>query len=280
MDTQKDNTTDKENTKSIDLSHKNIDPISYFKENSPFVFVYKKTEKLTTALYMVTNFFSDNEPMKWALRKKISDLLSFAVTYKDTPASQRSDFSHSVKSRILEIVSLLEVSSRSGLVSPMNFSILKQEFVNLIETLAHNETVHTDTQYQSLSSNFFQIAKENTESVTPTHTTNKQIESTPVGQMATYPMSDIQYTQPKNVFNNVSDNTVSAEVHDVFKKNNRQTIILNLIKKKKEVTIKDIAQIIRDCSEKTIQRELVSLISANVLKKEGVRRWSKYSLVI
>ena len=63
-----------------------------------------------------------------------------------------------------------------------------------------------------------------------------------------------------------------------FKRSNRQNIILGLLRKKKELTIKDIALVIKDCSEKTIQRELISFIEAGVIKKTGERRWSKYSL--
>ena len=63
-----------------------------------------------------------------------------------------------------------------------------------------------------------------------------------------------------------------------MKKNYRQGIILDIIKSKKEVMIKDISSHIKDCSEKTIQRELLAMVDAGVLKKLGEKRWSKYSL--
>jgi predicted HTH transcriptional regulator len=77
---------------------------------------------------------------------------------------------------------------------------------------------------------------------------------------------------------NVKDTTPVLE-NVVIKRTNRQNIILGLLKKKKELTIKDIAQVIKDCSEKTIQRELIAFIDSGVLKRTGERRWSKYSLV-
>ena len=66
--------------------------------------------------------------------------------------------------------------------------------------------------------------------------------------------------------------------YDLALKINRRNSILELIKDKKEVTIKDISTIISDCSEKTIQRELMSLISSGVLEKSGSKRWSVYRL--
>lgn len=43
-------------------------------------------------------------------------------------------------------------------------------------------------------------------------------------------------------------------------------------------SIKDIAAVITDCSEKTIQRELNAMIEDNVIQRHGERRWSTYSI--
>tara|TARA_B100000745_G_scaffold62803_1_gene37109 strand:- start:532 stop:708 length:177 start_codon:yes stop_codon:yes gene_type:complete len=56
--------------------------------------------------------------------------------------------------------------------------------------------------------------------------------------------------------------------------------ILDVITKKSPIHIKDIAAEVSDCSEKTIQRELQSLVHDNVVKKEGSKRWTTYSLVV
>ena len=135
MDIDTNNNTREGSQISTDISQKNIDIISFFEKDADFVFIYKKTEKLASAVYMVTNLFSDNEPMKLSLRKKVSDLLSFSLSYKDISEIRKSDFINNIKTRVLELVSLLEVSNHGGLVSGMNFSILKREFSSLIESL-------------------------------------------------------------------------------------------------------------------------------------------------
>jgi hypothetical protein len=58
----------------------------------------------------------------------------------------------------------------------------------------------------------------------------------------------------------------------------RKDKVMAIIKDKGEATIKDIAELITDCSEKTIQRELQSLINEGMVVREGERRWSKYRL--
>ncbi len=58
----------------------------------------------------------------------------------------------------------------------------------------------------------------------------------------------------------------------------RRRKIQEIISSKGDVTIKDIATRITNCSEKTLQRDLVRLIKDNVIEKEGDKRWSIYRI--
>ena len=57
----------------------------------------------------------------------------------------------------------------------------------------------------------------------------------------------------------------------------RASLILEFVRKHKNVSIKDIAKVIKGFSEKTIQRELTALIGQGLVEKRGERRWSIYS---
>lgn len=59
----------------------------------------------------------------------------------------------------------------------------------------------------------------------------------------------------------------------------RMSLILEFIKKQKGASIKDITGVIKNCSEKTIQRELSALIRNGLIRKVGERRWSQYLAV-
>lgn len=59
----------------------------------------------------------------------------------------------------------------------------------------------------------------------------------------------------------------------------RRERVITVIRDKGEASIKDIVEVVTDCSEKTIQRELNSLIKDSIVHREGERRWSKYKLV-
>jgi hypothetical protein len=56
----------------------------------------------------------------------------------------------------------------------------------------------------------------------------------------------------------------------------RMEKILQFVRSHAHSSIKDIASVIKDCSEKTIQRELAVLIQQGLIKKVGERRWSVY----
>lgn len=59
----------------------------------------------------------------------------------------------------------------------------------------------------------------------------------------------------------------------------RRERIVDVLKEKGFATIKDITALVTDCSEKTVQRELIALIKDNKVHREGERRWAKYNLI-
>lgn len=214
-------------------------------QDSDFISVSKKTEKLASAVYLITGHFSDSEPMKWTLRKKVSELLSFILTYKNIRQSELPSFVQEVKTKVHEIISLMDVCVLGGLLSQMNFSIVEKEFVNMINLIS-NYKQKSDSTNGVIPASFFD-AVHFAPGFHQSHLTT---------------VKDTSFVKDTNA----------------FKSNNRQGIILGLLRKKKDLSIKDIATIIKDVSEKTIQRELVSLIEAGIITKTGERRWSKYSL--
>lgn len=87
----------------------------------------KKTEKLTSALYLVTNFLSDNDPIKWKIRERALDILYFAT--RDHPQ---------VLSHIADLIRLIDVVILDRQSSAMNFGLLRQEY-SLLYGLVQNQ---------------------------------------------------------------------------------------------------------------------------------------------
>jgi hypothetical protein len=58
----------------------------------------------------------------------------------------------------------------------------------------------------------------------------------------------------------------------------RQDAIMAILHSKGPSYIKDISTLIRDVSEKTIQRELQTMVVAGLISRVGERRWTQYSI--
>jgi len=78
---------------------------------------------------------------------------------------------------------------------------------------------------------------------------------------------------------NIPAGDISTDAYLVYSQlTDRGERIKTVLEAKPQATIKDIAEVITDVSEKTIQRELNSLIEKGQVLREGERRWSKYSV--
>jgi hypothetical protein len=68
----------------------------------------------------------------------------------------------------------------------------------------------------------------------------------------------------------------SALVENKERRSVRQEQVLKVLGSSEEMSIKDIANKVRGCSEKTIQRELNELLEQKKIKRIGEKRWSRY----
>ena len=80
-----------------------------------------KTVKLMSAVYLVTNFLNDSDEIKWKLRAKAMGL---KVSGGVLPVEI-------ILSDIAEILSLIDVAVLDTRASAMNFSILRQGYLDL-----------------------------------------------------------------------------------------------------------------------------------------------------
>ncbi len=232
----------------------------------------ERAKKLTTAVYLVTGLIPQTDPLRLSIRELSIKLLSLIGT---TPVGHSlSDISteaHALSKKVLE---MLEVAFFSGYVSQMNFSVLKTEFDlfanEILDFTGAQENINPDL----LQSDFSQYG-----SFKPQNTNFKALVSRTQKTNSTYKKSGISSTktQVRNPLLPEIKATPSKNVIEA-KKMSRKEAILSIIKLKGSVNIKDVSSVVINCSEKTIQRELTSLVETGVLKRTGERRWSVYSL--
>jgi hypothetical protein len=59
---------EKEIKKDIE-SRETIELATFFGDAGNLSFLVKKSERISAGIYLITNLFSDNEPVKWSLRQ-------------------------------------------------------------------------------------------------------------------------------------------------------------------------------------------------------------------
>lgn len=270
-------------TENKNLKDKTIDLAIPIKDSFPSV-SYAKTNKLIAALYMVTDIVDEKEPIRNKLRHLGAEIIS---DIHNLPAEACK--------RIAEIVSFLNIASAVSLVSEMNCNILKKEFLELNQSV--KECTQTKPTWieeflfshpsEEIDSQLTYLIKKNIGQKSIGHTKlNGQQSRTRIGiQKGSTLMKALSRIKMSDKNNLLSDNDSSHNYFDILRKQRREKII-NIIKDNGgNATIKDIKTKINDgvenslaYSEKTLQRDLVSMIKNGVLNKTGEKRWSRYFL--
>ncbi len=269
--------------------------------------IAKKSERLVTALYLVTDLISDTEPIKQGLRKSAVGLLSSMNALAQLEVKDRvTEFKTSLKS-VTEILSLLHVSITTGLVSDMNGNILMDGFRALQLVLEKKQPILTkemlsidneeelnrstslsnaitSTSYDVLTP--LSISRMN-ESVN-TDENKKTNKMSYIEKLEKFDFNSNKVEKETNIVNDndtdLKDFNKNTKAQTTFnssfqlRKQSRRDQILALFVKGVDVSIKDISARIKGCSEKTIQRELNNLVFDGKIKRIGEKRWSRYVL--
>jgi hypothetical protein len=242
----------------------------------------KKSEKICAAIFLISGFLNDQEPLKWDIRRIASKLVSVSARLHFIDYQNRKQTVSDCKTTISELSSLLEVASLAGLISSMNASVLAKELDSLLSIVDKDENNAGKAGQIKFSKNFFDVPE------------TLMLGSQNINEF-TYPKNEISIARNIKDNSNFGDFNVKKTNHlqdqknhnvareygsVAIKRNKRQSFIIQILKKKKDLTIKDISTIFHDCSEKTIQRELALLVGDGVVVREGERRWTKYSLAL
>jgi len=237
--------------------------IGFFSAEDYLIYIFKKTEKITAALYLVSGLLKDNEPIKWELRDKGMDLMASSFTASSTIPGDRSSVIQSLFTAALETMSILNVALVSSLISEMNYRLLIREIDQVVNLLKERLAQNAENAGYILSESFFR---------TP------DLFSSGFKQGSKEDSTELNKGHIFQGKNTVKQASPYHRSQNSVKKTERQEVILELLKSQSNLTIKDFAKVIKNCSEKTIQREILDLVDKGLVKKEGERRWSTYSL--
>jgi len=216
-----------------------------FEKDIRRVFIYKKAERLAKAIHLVIPAFTESVSLRNRIDAVAVGLVDAALL---PPGATRAGLSR----ELLALSSLLSIARTGGLLSVMNTDIITHEAHSLLQEIAGYEEPRLSLdEVPTLSA----IAK---------NTLSR--ESHPSKHLEPIRSAERMSRDDK------------GHIKDTKHLKDRRETILSVIKSKGKSNIKDISTLIRNVSEKTIQRELSALIDAGMVVKEGERRWSTYSL--
>ncbi len=246
----------------VSLSNTSIS--RFFNNDHVSFFIFKKTERLVAAVYLLTDLFEKDNPFRHKLRLGTTDLL--LDSFRLAGGHDGRETLSSLKRRALEILVLLESAHFSGFVSPMNLSIFQNQYAPVLSLIEEREN-GIQSGKPVVEEDFFN------DGVPPLPSTFS------IGHSKGH---NVLYGLDKRSSVPTPSSSKSRTEARGPRRNGlespRMRAIMLLVKRHGEVSVKTVSAVVKDCSEKTIQRDLLALVASGVLKKTGERRWSRYSL--
>lgn len=211
--------------------------------------IFKKTEKIACAVFYITRSIKDS-PQNDGVISRVEDtahrLIDVSIKALGASRSAKTHAVSEIRYAHIELESRLRVLNAAQLLPREHLEVFLGEIDVVQRSLNKFLTIPHEQPFLSLSLTGVQTSMEHKRHLS---------------------------RSSKNLEKQSGDT-----LHTVEEPHRRDRVIA-VLKDKGEATIKDISSVVTDCSEKTIQRELTSLIKDLVIVREGERRWSKYKLI-
>lgn len=222
------------------------------------VYIYKKAERLAKAIHLIAPAFRSSPSLYDRVNRLSIALVDAAIL---PPVDARDGLSR----ELLALSSILAIGRTSGMLSPMNADLVSREAHLLLEEVAGYEEPRlvlpeapTLAELAKVAPSSFTFVREGAGE----DRANRQLPVSPKGQTKGH----------------VKDSGEVATPAAVASASSRREAIISVLRTKGPSYIKDLSTVIRDVSEKTIQRELAALVSEGVVTRTGERRWTTYTL--
>ena len=275
----------------------------------------KKSEKIAQALHIITGLVGSNEPLVVSLRKLSLEIMQKLYRALACSQSDQGILLSEAMIQLFELQSLLKVMSASGKISHMNLNLLLNEVSKLyiqieivsVKALPYDRQARSSKVIEefSFTEDFFEIEKEiprETSVLRLSQQSNHRDFKKPLSsdikdnnknflKDTSTIIKDKNNQEKKHVFYNLSTNQkteshpptpslvkVTKQIPKKTERDERQENILKILKQKKDAKIGDLALLMSDVNQKTIQRDLNDLVEQGLVIKMGERRWSVYNL--
>lgn len=244
--------------------------------SSSYYPLHEQTLKLTIALYRVTDYFPKSEILRNDLRAKANEIFQ-QMTERDADSEGSDETTEFLIRKIRTIKGYMEIASTLNYVRPLNFTILKKEY-ELIQQFLEIDGARRieqpmregvkNEEHDSLLDVL--VKKDNQNPETKKETQKSYINSA---------LRDMEVNKGRKIASETELSKTGFHERVNGELNERQRVIMDRLVKSGRGKISDFYTPLKGVSSKTIQRDLQNLVDKEVLKKEGEKRWTVYSVI-
>lgn len=263
----KDNQDFNKKSETFSLSYKtHVDP---FGDNAYAHRAYNKAEKIVSVLYLLTKNVNDEEPIRSSIRALCHVLLERVLLLRHGFRSSQKTGREDVDACIRELMTAIRLLTLSEYVSMQNGQLTIEALEDLASFLRQAQNSFLSEHVFVRREDFVEESIISPQAVLQSeykNTSKKTLESIGGDEAVGISIGAPREHKRPNIF--------ESGVH--ARHNSRQEIIISVLRKNGPLGIKEIASHLNDCGEKTVQRELSTLVARRILAKVGEKRWSKY----
>ncbi len=222
---------------------------------------YRRAERITAAIHLLTNHIDGDEPVCSAIRTGAVDLLQYMLELRSEMRSSQSSIFTRVQAKIRHLISLIRILTVSGYVSIQNAT-------TMVEALDELGNFLTASQ-RSILSESVALSREDLLDV---RTSGSKAPSRSVKDIRdTVSLKDDHRDHDAD-----KSSVKSADTNGLVSV--RAQSIVETLQSGGVMGIKDICANLPEYSEKMIQRELAEMVESGKVRKSGLKRWSRYSV--
>lgn len=230
-----------------------------FGENRSGERAYRRAERLVAAIFLLTNHIDAGERLRQEIRSNSIALLDHILGLRDEMRASVSPRAGEFQMRVRILISQVRMLVFGGFVSSQN----SEAVCGALDELGN--FIHL-SQRSGLSESI-QFSKEDLLLVRDFHKGHiRDIKDTKI-------VRDKEPVSPA-----LSTSSIQKDGADALPLTTRTTSILAVLRSGGEMSIRDIAANLPEYGEKTIQRELGTLIGRGFIRRSGLKRWSRYAI--
>jgi hypothetical protein len=225
-------------------------------ESVQLSYIQKRLNKVGEAAFLIASVLKDKETLRREIHEaSLSYLAAVRKAFDPESAKNLKLFFHGhtlyqdLEHRIQGLFHLVSLGKEARIISAMNAEVFINESSKILMEIQALLSPSDATIGQAFFGSAMTIPQQTNPSVVSVSSTNVS---------AKQAVKDIR------------------DIKDISK--NRKEKIIDFLKSKGQSSIADIAQALPEFSQKTVQRELNSMILEGTIKRIGDRRWSAYSL--